>query len=59
MSVVGNCAPVSHARKIMECPWMTGSELAQAIPPAYTQHIGDALRRHFDREQRRARDIPA
>jgi len=28
--------------------WMTGSEMAQAIPPVYTQFIGDHLREHLD-----------
>lgn len=52
MSVVGNCAPISHARKIMDIDWMTGDELAQAIPPYYTEHIGHELRRYFDRISR-------
>lgn len=49
MSVVGNCAPIAHAREIMECPWMNRDELAEAIPPAYTQYVGDFLRRRLDR----------
>ena len=49
MSVVGNCAPIEHARKIMECPWMLRDELAEAIPPAYTCYVGDFLRRRLDR----------
>ncbi len=31
------------ARTIMGVPWMTRGELAQAIPPAYTEHIGKQL----------------
>lgn len=49
MSVVGNASPVSHAQKAMGIDWMTGRELAEAIPPAYTQHVGDALRRRLER----------
>jgi DNA (cytosine-5)-methyltransferase 1 len=29
-----------YARQAMDCPWMTKAELAQAIPPAYTEWIG-------------------
>ncbi|MFD9550557.1 DNA methylase [Nocardia salmonicida] len=32
----------------MGIDWMTGSELAQAIPPAYTQHLGLHLLDHLD-----------
>lgn len=49
MSVVGNCAPIEHARKIMGIDWMMRDELAEAIPPYYTAHIGDFLRRRLDR----------
>jgi DNA (cytosine-5)-methyltransferase 1 len=40
--------PVSEMRRIMGIDWMSRPELSQAIPPAYTEHIGrqlmDALR---------------
>ncbi len=49
MSVVGNCAPIEHARKIMGIDWMLRDELAEALPPAFTAYIGDALRRRLDR----------
>lgn len=49
MSVVGNCAPIAHAREIMQCPWMLRDELAEAIPPYYTEYIADFLRRRLDR----------
>lgn len=49
MSVVGNCAPIAHARKIMQIDWMTREELAEAIPPAYTEYVGDYLRRRIAR----------
>jgi DNA (cytosine-5)-methyltransferase 1 len=39
---------LAHAREVMGIDWMTRPELNQAIPPAYTEHIGtqllDALR---------------
>lgn len=49
LSVVGNCAPIAHARKIMDCPWMLREELREAIPPFYTEYIGDFLRRRLER----------
>ena len=49
MSVVGNCAPIAHARKIMAIDWMAREELAEAVPPFYTAYIGDFLRRRLDR----------
>lgn len=35
---------VNGWRKAMEIDWMTRDELAQAIPPAYTQWLGEQLR---------------
>jgi DNA (cytosine-5)-methyltransferase 1 len=31
----------------MGIDWMTAKELAQAIPPAYTEHIGEQLKAHL------------
>ena len=31
-------------RKAMDIDWMDGVEISQAIPPAYTEHIGNALK---------------
>jgi DNA (cytosine-5)-methyltransferase 1 len=39
MSVAGHIAPVSHAREIMEITWTNREELAEAIPPYYTEWI--------------------
>lgn len=30
-------------REAMQMPWATRAEIAQAIPPAYTEHIGGYL----------------
>jgi len=38
----GNCR-VRNKRAAMGIDWMTGSELNEAIPPAYTQFIGERL----------------
>jgi DNA (cytosine-5)-methyltransferase 1 len=39
-------ASVGEAREVMGIDWMTGSELSQAIPPAYTKWIGEQLLAH-------------
>jgi len=36
---------VALVRQAMGIDWMTGAELSQAIPPAYTLHVGDFLMR--------------
>lgn len=36
-------AGVQTARDLLGCPWMEARELAQAIPPAYTEFIGEQL----------------
>jgi DNA (cytosine-5)-methyltransferase 1 len=36
-------------REAMGIDWMTGAELSQAIPPAYTEFIGSQLIEHLER----------
>jgi DNA (cytosine-5)-methyltransferase 1 len=43
MSVAGHVSPIAHARQVMGIDWMTRAELAEAIPPAYTEYIGHQL----------------
>lgn len=43
MHVVGNFSGVEYAREAMGIDWMVRDELAQAIPPAYTLHIGKQI----------------
>lgn len=43
---------VREGREAMEMPWASIAELCEAIPPAYTQHIGYALKRHLCETQR-------
>jgi len=43
MHVVGNFSGVDRAREAMGIDWMTRDELREAIPPAYTEHIGRSL----------------
>jgi DNA (cytosine-5)-methyltransferase 1 len=40
---VGHFSNVSYAKRQMQIDWMTQAELAQAIPPAYTEWIGRQL----------------
>jgi DNA (cytosine-5)-methyltransferase 1 len=41
--VAGNFGNLDRARAAMDIDWMTAAELSQAIPPAYTQWIGEQL----------------
>jgi DNA (cytosine-5)-methyltransferase 1 len=47
ISVFGHGGHIYHGvddwREVMGIDWMTRDELAQAIPPAYTEHIGGYL----------------
>ena len=43
MSVCGHVAPVAVAKEAMGIDWMSTAELAESIPPAYTQFIGQQL----------------
>lgn len=43
ISVSGNCAPIALAREAMGVDWMTRDELAESIPPAYTEYVGAQL----------------
>jgi DNA (cytosine-5)-methyltransferase 1 len=38
----GNCT-VANKRAAMGIDWMSGAELNEAIPPAYTKHVGEQL----------------
>lgn len=40
MHVVGNFSGAREAREAMGIPWMTRDQLREAIPPAYTHHLG-------------------
>lgn len=44
--VAGHFANLADASDAMGIDWMTKDELAEAIPPAYTKHIGDQLIQH-------------
>lgn len=38
-------------RLAMDVPWMRGQEAQEAIPPAYTEHIGRQLMAYLERER--------
>jgi DNA (cytosine-5)-methyltransferase 1 len=42
---------VATCREAMGIPWMTTDELNNAIPPAYTEHIGQYLLTHLQAQQ--------
>lgn len=49
MHVVGNFSGVERGREVMGMPWANRDGLREAIPPAYTEHIGRQLIARLDR----------
>lgn len=47
MHVVGHFSGVKAAREAMGIDWMTREELREAIPPAFTHHVGASLLAHI------------
>lgn len=43
MSISGHVSPMWKAREVMGIDWCNRDELAEAIPPHYTEHIGRQL----------------
>ena len=48
---VGHFSGVEYAKKQMGIEWMNGSELSQAIPPAYTKYIGKFLTEEIEKRK--------
>lgn len=46
MSVSGHIAPIAHARSIMGIDWTNRHELAESIPPDYSEFVGRQLIKH-------------
>jgi DNA (cytosine-5)-methyltransferase 1 len=51
----GQDFPTSDRRIAMGIDWMTGAELSQAIPPAYTHFIGVQLMAALDQAEKETR----
>lgn len=49
MTVTGHFSDVAKAQRAMGIDWMTQRELAQAIPPAYTQWLGERILDEMER----------
>jgi DNA (cytosine-5)-methyltransferase 1 len=43
MSISGHIAPIAKAREVMGISWCNREDLAEAIPPSYTEDIGGQL----------------
>jgi DNA (cytosine-5)-methyltransferase 1 len=51
MSISGHVSPIAKAREAMGgIDWMNRAELAEAIPPQYTHHLGAQLLAHLSAE---------
>lgn len=50
ISVAGHVAPIAEAKAAMGIGWMRREELAEAIPPAYTEYLGREIVAHLERE---------
>lgn len=47
ISVSGHVSPIALARQAMGIDWTNRHELAESIPPAYSQHVGTQLMAHL------------
>lgn len=46
VSVSGHCSPMWLCRQVMDIDWMRREELAEAVPPYFTEYLGLELRAH-------------
>lgn len=56
ISVVGHFSDIEYAKEAMGIDWMSGRELSQSIPPAYTEFIGRQLMCYL--ENKRVKIVP-
>jgi DNA (cytosine-5)-methyltransferase 1 len=52
MTVAGHMSSIGQCKTAMGIDWMTRDELAEAIPPAYTEFIGAQLMMHMERRDK-------
>jgi len=48
---VGHFSNIAYVRKVMGIDWMNQEELANAVPPAYTEFIGNILLQHLQEKR--------
>jgi DNA (cytosine-5)-methyltransferase 1 len=51
IQAVGNFSGVQQAREVMGMPWANREGLREAIPPAYTSHVGRRLLEHINADR--------
>jgi DNA (cytosine-5)-methyltransferase 1 len=51
IQVVGNFSDVAYGREVMEMPWASRDGLREAIPPYYTEWIGERLMEHINADR--------
>lgn len=54
VQVYGNAGGREHWQSAMGIDWMTSAEMCEAIPPAYSQHIGAQVLEHIEANVARA-----
>lgn len=57
--VVGHVADINYCKAAMGIDWMNRGELAEAIPPAYTEYIGKQLIESIQPHDRGLAFVPA
>ena len=53
---VGHFSNVKYAQQEMEIPWMRRKDLAQAIPPAYSEYIGNEYNQSLELTAKKRRN---
>lgn len=51
ISVAGHCSPISLAEAVMDIDWMSREELAESIPPYFSEYIGKQAIKYLEAAQ--------